>query len=242
MARFRAQLQSPALWIALLALFVALGGTGYAVLTSGVPDTQGVFHGCANKRSGALRVVRTAGACRSKKRGFPGELPIAWQQRGLPGAAGAAGSNGRDGARIVARLSSTQALTTSTSVQSYALNPATWTQAADAINDWEAVIAYHAPATTKCASQSNPVYLPGQLKVTIKVDGTDYGTMAAVTDTAAADKTDRLGLRIPFWDTGAKATHTVSLDVSDTCNAAAPQTSVEHFQITGVKVAVIAYR
>jgi hypothetical protein len=32
MARFRAQLQSPALWIALVALFVALGGTGYAAL------------------------------------------------------------------------------------------------------------------------------------------------------------------------------------------------------------------
>jgi hypothetical protein len=32
MARFRAQAQSPALWIALLALFVALGGTGYAAL------------------------------------------------------------------------------------------------------------------------------------------------------------------------------------------------------------------
>jgi hypothetical protein len=32
MARFRAQVQSPALWIALVALFVALGGTGYAAL------------------------------------------------------------------------------------------------------------------------------------------------------------------------------------------------------------------
>jgi hypothetical protein len=32
MARFRAQVQSPAIWIALVALFVALGGTGYAAL------------------------------------------------------------------------------------------------------------------------------------------------------------------------------------------------------------------
>jgi hypothetical protein len=32
MARFRAQVQSPAVWIALVALFVALGGTGYAAL------------------------------------------------------------------------------------------------------------------------------------------------------------------------------------------------------------------
>jgi hypothetical protein len=32
MARLRAQLQTPALWIALIALFVALGGTGYAAL------------------------------------------------------------------------------------------------------------------------------------------------------------------------------------------------------------------
>ena len=33
MARFRAQVQSPALWIALVALFVALGGTSYAATT-----------------------------------------------------------------------------------------------------------------------------------------------------------------------------------------------------------------
>jgi hypothetical protein len=33
MARFRAEVQSPTLWIALVALFVALGGTGYAALT-----------------------------------------------------------------------------------------------------------------------------------------------------------------------------------------------------------------
>src|SRR5215212_1153084 len=35
MARFRAQAQSPAVWIALVALFVALGGTGYAALKVG---------------------------------------------------------------------------------------------------------------------------------------------------------------------------------------------------------------
>jgi hypothetical protein len=64
------------------ALFVALGGGAYAL--SGVPDSRGVFHGCVSHKTGLLRVVNGASACR-KARGRgkhrdPGELAVSWNQ------------------------------------------------------------------------------------------------------------------------------------------------------------------
>jgi hypothetical protein len=85
------------------ALFVALGGGAYAL--SGIPDRGGVFHGCVDRNTSVLRVVSNASSCRKAKtvrRGrrrvrIPAELAIAWNQRGLDGAAGAKGDRGADG-------------------------------------------------------------------------------------------------------------------------------------------------
>ena len=67
------RLPSPALVIAVIALVVALGGGAYAL--SGVPDRNGVYHGCVDDKTGALRVVPIdtdrdhAGRCRPMCRG-----------------------------------------------------------------------------------------------------------------------------------------------------------------------------
>jgi hypothetical protein len=81
--------------VATVALFAALGGGAYAAL-SGVPDKAGVFHGCADRKSGALRVVQKAKDCKKartvvrkgKKVRLPGELAIAWNQQGPQGQPG----------------------------------------------------------------------------------------------------------------------------------------------------------
>src|SRR4051812_24996205 len=93
--------------MATAAMFVALGGGAYAL--SGVPDQGGVFHGCVNDKTRALRVVTSARSCRKAKtvrrKGrrvrIPGETAIAWNQQGRPGADGAnglPGANGTNGA------------------------------------------------------------------------------------------------------------------------------------------------
>jgi hypothetical protein len=90
--------------LAVLALFVALGGTSYAAISS-VPDASGVFHACVDTRTGALRVVQRAGSCRKtqtvtrrgKRVRVPGELAVAWNQRGQPGQPGQAGQAGQAG-------------------------------------------------------------------------------------------------------------------------------------------------
>jgi hypothetical protein len=92
---------------ATLALVFALSGGAYAAL-GGIPNSAGVFHGCVNRRMGALRVVRDARSCRAAKtvkRGhkrirIPGELPVAWNQAGKRGQPG---TNGEPGAAGTAR-------------------------------------------------------------------------------------------------------------------------------------------
>jgi hypothetical protein len=100
MRRLSMRRPSPALVISLIALFAALGGGAYAAL-SGIPDSRGVFHGCVNTRTGALRVVKSANQCHKRHvvhRGrrrihLPGELATSWNQRGVPGLPGPPGPN-----------------------------------------------------------------------------------------------------------------------------------------------------
>ena len=85
--------------MATAAIFLALGGGAYAL--TGVPDKNGVFHGCVSSRTGLLRVVRSPSSChRAKRRGsrrVPGESAVEWSQRGPAGAKGSDGANGANG-------------------------------------------------------------------------------------------------------------------------------------------------
>jgi hypothetical protein len=82
------------------AMFIALGGGAYAL--SGVPDSNGVFHGCVDNRTGLVRVVKSASSCH-RPRGHgkhrdAGELAVSWNQQGRPGLPGQTGATGPNGA------------------------------------------------------------------------------------------------------------------------------------------------
>lgn len=81
------------------AIFIALGGGAYAV-TSGIPDHHGVFHGCVNKRTGALRLVSSASSCRKGSRKRPAEFAVSWNQQGQPGTPGSPGAPGTPATRL----------------------------------------------------------------------------------------------------------------------------------------------
>jgi hypothetical protein len=80
--------------MATIAVFVALGGGAYAAV-SGIPDRNGVIHGCYKKHKGNLRLV-ASGKCSKRERA------IAFNQRGPRGPAGARGPRGLQGARGIA--------------------------------------------------------------------------------------------------------------------------------------------
>ena len=76
--------------IALLALFVALGGTSFAAVSAKGPDSD-VIVGCVGDRSGQLRVVDSARRCGSL------ETAISFNREGEQGKTGARGKAGDDG-------------------------------------------------------------------------------------------------------------------------------------------------
>ncbi len=77
---------SPALIVALLALSIALAGTGLAVVRTGNAESAGVFHACVNNRTGAVRLITHAGRCHRAT-----ERAIAWSKAGPRGVAGPGG-------------------------------------------------------------------------------------------------------------------------------------------------------
>ena len=80
--------------VATLALFLAIGGGAYAV-NGGAAAKGRRYVACVAKRSGVMRLVTTAKACRRRT-----ERVIAWNQtgpRGLRGLAGPRGSQGSQG-------------------------------------------------------------------------------------------------------------------------------------------------
>lgn len=77
--------------VGLIALFVALGGTSYAV-TNGFVSRTGQLSACANKRTGAVRLVKAGSRCHKK------EQLLVWNQTGPQGKQGAQGQPGATGA------------------------------------------------------------------------------------------------------------------------------------------------
>jgi hypothetical protein len=79
---------SPAMIVALVALFIS--ATGVAV--AAIPGGNGVIHACYNKKGGALRAVSGGKSCPR------GTRALSWNQAGARGATGAPGARGATGA------------------------------------------------------------------------------------------------------------------------------------------------
>jgi hypothetical protein len=223
---------SPATVLACLALFVALGGTGYAILA---PDGQGRLTACAHVKTGALRLVEPGKACRKKTRKFAGERAVRWSvtgppgaagPAGSPGAAGAAGKDGRNGAGIAFLTHSTGPVTASASEQTIPLTSSTWRQAGDEVHQ----LFTRATITggDGCTSSS-----PGFEAVNLRffVDGELVGTLfsVATTEPVSAD----LGA---LFEPGEARERELVVKVSDTC------ASGDHFVVDKVSLTAISAR
>jgi hypothetical protein len=80
--------------IALLALFVALGGSSYAAVSAhGSGSSKHVLLGCVGKNTGTLRIVDSSIRCGTL------ETPISFNQEGQPGKRGPQGKRGPIGKR-----------------------------------------------------------------------------------------------------------------------------------------------
>ena len=103
--------------LALLALFVALGGTGYALTSSGTSST--VIHACVNDKTGALRIVGTSTVCHRRRGGHPGEHAIDWNATGPSGPVGPVGPSDAYSVRGQSRTSGENSVTLTLPAGSY---------------------------------------------------------------------------------------------------------------------------
>jgi len=78
-------------YIGLLALFIALGGTSYAVAGRDAQSPQ-TFYACVTERFGTLNLSHADTPCPK------GQRKISWNRQGLPGPAGQKGAKGDTGA------------------------------------------------------------------------------------------------------------------------------------------------
>lgn len=90
------------LTLSVVALCVALGGTGYALTRSS--SGQQVIHACVNNKTGAVRIVGGHRACQRRHRGFPGEHALAWDKTGPGGLGDAYFSQSGTGLQDVAEV------------------------------------------------------------------------------------------------------------------------------------------
>ena len=74
--------------LGLLALFAALGGTSYALSSSG---SSGSLSACVKGKGGAVRFVKNGAKCRKH------EKLVSWNKQGRPGATGQQGPKGDQG-------------------------------------------------------------------------------------------------------------------------------------------------
>src|SRR6202042_3121535 len=70
--------------MATVAVFLALGGGGFAA-TTGFQANNGTIHGCISKRTHVLTVLKTGTRC------APGRVALAFNAKGVTGARGPAG-------------------------------------------------------------------------------------------------------------------------------------------------------
>jgi hypothetical protein len=234
LAFLRRQRPSPAMAVALVALFVSVGGSSYAAITlsNNAVRSKHIAAGQVKASDIARNAVRSgkvadfsllakdfkAGQLPAGPKGDPGPA-------GPPGQQGATGQTGPAGAAIVARPRSTGSVTPATAgtFEAVPLTGNSWTQAADEM-DWAWL---RAEVTNNSCSGVFP-----SVQLRIKVDGTEVPFLGGQGNPA-----------LPIWgafpislEPGAATPHTLTVEAQHGCSTSGS------FTINSVAINVIATR
>lgn len=231
LARLRSHRPSPAMVVALAALFVALGGSSYAALalkansvsSNHIKDGQVKRSDIAKNAVNAGKVADFSLLAQDFK---AGQLPAGPKgDTGPQGQQGATGETGPAGTGIVARVRSTGAVTPATPAvyEEVPLTGNTWTQAADEMNTaW-----LRADVTNNSCSGIVPSAL-----LKIKVNGTEAPFLGGQGNPS-----------LPIWgafpislEPGAATPRTLTLEVSHGCSTSGSYT------VNSVAINIIATR
>jgi hypothetical protein len=186
--------------VALLALFLALGGVSYAATDGFTAASNGALHACVKKHGGAMRLI-SRGHCKRSERS------ISWNKAGaagLPGANGLAGGTGATGS-------------VGPTPQGFTLVPLKQQAATEAANTGtarplapEVLLGSRGPISTyaKCLYGGNTDTTIAELYVKTSQDGAQWnsGSTPSALDTGTAE-TSRI-----ISSSTASGTHTLGLE------------------------------
>jgi hypothetical protein len=252
---------SPSLVVAMLALFVAMAGTGVAatsyIVTSSKQIKDGAVTG-ADVKNGSLtgsdvkNKTLTADDFKGSLAGQSGAPGPAGPQgpagpagpQGAQGAKGDAGPPGQFPANAMfvyraARVLSTASVQTISGTQSepagygadLPISGGSWTQAADETDSFAGTVEATWPADCSSGGDFSAVY------ITVLADGKSVaGTGAETAEHPGVTYKFDLFANAPLFEPGQEMSHTVAVKVHDACDTG------QHFTIKNLKMNVIGVR
>jgi hypothetical protein len=238
MGRFRVRRPSPALVVAVIALFVALGGTGYAAFK--LPNNS---VGANQIKDGAVGSSEVRDRSLLSSDFKQGQLPAGPQgpmgatgatgAQGLTGPQGENGIAGRDGAAVTVRARSTGSAHTPADASSVSvpLTSNTWTQAPSEIDIGPyGTFAFMSPPAGSCGGT-------GLAALTIRtyVDGKLFSIDMREAIPGGGARTGAFDApRASLFEPGSAQSHTVTAEVSSSCESGAVVTP--DFTVTDIQL------
>jgi hypothetical protein len=237
LAQLRSHRPSPAMVVALVALFIALGGSSYAAITLSNNSVKSKHIAAgqvkrADMAASAVNSGKVADFSLLAKDFQAGQLPAGPKgdtgppgPQGPQGQQGATGGTGPAATGIVARVRSTGSVTPATAgvYEAVPLTGNTWTQAADEMNT--------AWLRAEVTNNSCSGIIPGAL-LRIKVNGTEVPFLGGQGNPS-----------LPIWgafpisfEPGAATPNTLTVEVSHGCSTSGS------FTVNSVAINVIATR
>jgi hypothetical protein len=219
----RVRRPSPALVVSVVALVVALGGTGYAaiVLPANSVGTKQLKRAAVTSTKIAANAV-SSGKVKDRsllaKDFAAGQLPAGPRgQTGPRGTTGGTGHAGRDGAAITARVRSTAAVDTSPDggAVSIPLTGNTWTQAAGELDLGPfGAVTYTAPDASSCGGSGL-----ADLTVRIDVDGTAFSFTSVATTRDGGTRKASFDASHYLFEPDHALPHVATVTVSSACES-----------------------
>ena len=244
---------TPATIIAVVALFVALGGTAVAasryIITSTSQIKPSVLkelrgHDGATGPAGATGQAGAAGQAGAP--GVPGSAGTAGEKgatgnEGPSGKPGEPGPPGASGTTIVARARSAGAITSATETPTAdPLTGGAWTQGAEELDQLVLKIELTVPSEAECTHKiGEHSFTVPQGHATIQVDGkqqTEIGLAAS-----PSEKTETVEGSSWLFEPGKATSHTLTAELTDQCGVGGGN-SGGHFKIDSISIDVLGAR
>jgi hypothetical protein len=239
---------TPATAIALVALFIALGGTAVAagryIITSTSQIKPSVLkqlrrHDGATGPAGATGQAGTAGQAGAQ--GAPGSATSgekgATGNEGPSGKPGEPGPPGASGTSVVARARSVGAVSSATETMTAdPLAGGTWTQAANELDQLVLQLKVTVPPEAECTDKVGGGFAYPQGHATIQVNGKQQTEI----DLAASQSEQTETIEGSSWlfEPGKETSQTLTAEVTDECGAGGGN-SGGHFKIDSISIDVL---